>query len=371
MEFLDLVLIEYGKYELTVQKMILAILSIVSTIILSFFAKFVFKQKKLKNRLGDSNAKMIRNFLIKIIIFFGLYALLESVGIDFGKFINTKIIKTDKFSFMIFHILIFYVIIVGTKVLLSIIESIISTKEQASQIERGKTKNVYQIIRYFIYLIAIAIFVQSLGINITILIVSLSALLLGLGLGLQHLFNDVVSGLILLFDRSIKIGDVIEVKEDVIGKVSSINLRTSVLITRDEIEVIIPNSKFTSDNIINWTHNRVQTRFHIDLGVAYGSDVRLVEQLLVDVAMNHPKVEKDPPPTVQFRDFGDSSLDFRLRFYSNQTFRIGGIKSDLRFEIDKKFRENNVTIPFPQRDVHFYPKAESQKKNTGNDIAKQ
>ncbi len=358
MEIFDSVIFEYGNYTFSLQQLLLAVLSIVSALLLTLLVFFIFKQPKLKKKLGDSSSKMIRNFSITIIIFFGIYALLESIGIDFSYYLNKKIIKTDRFSFMIFHILIFYGIIVGTKVLLSIVETIISTKEQASQIDRGKTKNVYQIIRYFIYLIAIAIFIQSLGINITILIASLSALLLGLGLGLQHLFNDVVSGLILLFDRSIKIGDVIEVKEDVVGKVSSINLRTSILITRDEIEVIIPNSKFTSDNIINWTHNRVQTRFYIDVGVAYGSDVRLVEKILIEVAMSHPQVEKDPPAKVQFRDFGNSSLDFRLRFYSNETFRIEGIKSDLRFGIDKIFRENNVTIPFPQRDVHLYPKSE-------------
>jgi len=140
----------------------------------------------------------------------------------------------------------------------------------------------------------------------------------------------------------------------IIGKVESINLRTSTLITRDDIEVIIPNSKFTSDNIINWTHNSLISRFHIKVGVAYGSDVRLVERILLAVTNNHKDIVLDPKPTVHFIDFGDSSLDFKLFFYSERAFRIEAIKSELRFEIDKKFRENNVTIPFPQRDVHFF-----------------
>jgi small-conductance mechanosensitive channel len=354
MEVLSYVLFEYGNFVLNVEKVLLASTSIVVTLILIFASRFFLRKKNIKNSLGISNVVLIRRFLLTGFIFIGLYAVLESIGIDAGSFLNKKIMKTEKVSIYYYHIVVFYIIIVGTRVLLSIIETIINAKELSSQIEKGKTKNVYQIVRYFIYLIAIAIFIQSLGINITILVASLSALLLGLGLGLQHLFNDFISGLILLFDRSIKIGDVVEIKDDLVGKVIKINLRTSILITRDEIEIIIPNSKFTSDSIINWTHNSIKTRFFVNVGVAYGSDVRLVEKILIDVANNHNKVSKKPTPTAQFMDFGDSSLDFRLIFYSEETFRIAKIKSDLRFEIDKAFRENNVTIPFPQRDVHFF-----------------
>lgn len=354
MEFLSYIIFEYGDFVLTVKETLFASLSVLITLILIFASRIFLRKKNIKDRLGYSNVVLIRRFLLTGLIFIGLYAVIESIGIDAGNFLNRKIIKTDRVSFHFYHIVIFYVIIVGTRVLLSIIETIINAKERASHIEKGKTKNVYQIVRYFIYLTAIAIFVQSLGINITILVASLSALLLGLGLGLQHLFNDFISGLILLFDRSIKIGDVVEIKDDLVGKVVKINLRTSILITRDEIEIIIPNSKFTSDSIINWTHNSIKTRFFVNVGVAYGSDVRLVEKILIDVAKKHDKVSKKPFPIAQFMDFGDSSLDFRLIFYSEETFRIAQIKSDLRFEIDKAFRENNVTIPFPQRDVHFF-----------------
>ncbi len=354
MEFLSYVLFEYGSFKLSIVNLLYASLSVLLSLILIFASRIILNRKAIKRSLGRANVRLIRRFAFTVFIFLGTYAVLESIGIDAGSFLSKKIIKTDKFSFHFYHIVIFYVIIVGTKVLLSIVETFVSAKERSSQIERGKTKNVYQIIKYFIYLIAISIFVQSLGINITILVASLSALLLGLGLGLQHLFNDFISGFILLFDRSIKIGDVVEIRDDLVGKVVKINLRTSVLITRDEIEIIIPNSKFTSDSIINWTHNSIMTRFFVNVGVAYGSDVRLVERLLIEVAKKNEKVSKEPAPSAQFIDFGDSSLDFRLIFYSEETFRIAGIKSELRFEIDKAFRENNVTIPFPQRDVHFF-----------------
>ncbi len=247
-------------------------------------------------------------------------------------------------------------IIVGTRVLIYIIEAYVNRKPASSQIERGKSRSIYLIVKYFIYIIAISLFIESLGFNITILIASLSALLIGLGLGIQHIFNDLISGFIILFDRSIKIGDVVEIKDELVGKVAKINLRTSIVITRDDVEVIIPNSKFTGENITNWTHNSAMSRFNIVIGVAYGSDVRLVESLLIQAAKSHELISlKTAPPTVHFVNFGDSSLDFRLMFYSEDNFRIERIKSDLRFEIDKLFRENNISIPFPQTDVHFYP----------------
>ncbi len=354
MDIFSLVILEFGNYTVTFLQLLLAIISILSCIIMIILLRIFFKKRFIQASFGEKNARMIKKFLFSIFVFFGLYALLESVGIDFSYFLNKSIIKSENFTFLVYHIIVFYIIIVGTKVLLSIIETLINVKEQASQIERGKTKNIYQILQYFIYLIAIAIFVQSLGINITILIAGLSALLLGLGLGIQHLFNDIVSGIILLFDRSIKIGDVIEIKDELVGKVEKINLRTSTLVTRDDIEVIIPNSKFTADNIINWTYNKVQTRFFIKVGVAYGSDVRLVEKILTEIAKDHKDISDNPEPKVMFVDFGNSSLDFKLLFYSEVTFRIETIKSELRFEIDKKFRENKIRIPYPQRDVHLY-----------------
>ncbi len=354
MDFFENVIIEYKDLSISLLQIVLATISLITAFILvKVINSFLNRNNSIKS-YGEINVKTLKKFILLFVILLGFYAALESLGINVSSFLQKNIIKTEKFSFNFFHIIVIYLIYVVTKLVLSIIDSIISAKEQANHIEKGKTRSVYQIIKYFIYVLAFAIFVQSLGINITILIASLSALLLGLGLGIQHLFTDLVSGFIILFDRTIKIGDIVEIKDELVGKVESINLRTSTLITRDDIEIIIPNSKFTSDNIINWTHNSLKSRFHIKVGVAYGSDVRLVERILLEVTNNHKDIVLDPKPTVHFIDFGDSSLDFKLFFFSEVAFRIESIKSELRFEIDKKFRENNVTIPFPQRDVHFY-----------------
>lgn len=138
-----------------------------------------------------------------------------------------------------------------------------------------------------------------------------------------------------------------------VGRVKDIGVRTTKVVERDNIILIIPNSKFTSDNVINWSHMDQKSRFNVAVGVAYGSDVRLVEKVLLECANECNEVVKNPHPFVRFEDFGDSSLDFKLFFWSSNSFFVEQTKSKLRFAIDQKFRENGVTIPFPQRDLHI------------------
>jgi small-conductance mechanosensitive channel len=138
-----------------------------------------------------------------------------------------------------------------------------------------------------------------------------------------------------------------------IGKVVQIGLRTTKIETRDRVVLILPNSKFISDRLINWSHMEKMTRFHVNIGVAYGSDVDEVTAILLSVAAEHPKIAKEPKPVVMFADFGESSLDFRLHFWTYDTFWVEITKSDLRYAINRKFIEHSVTIPFPQRDVHI------------------
>ncbi|NJO92184.1 MAG: mechanosensitive ion channel, partial [Chloroflexia bacterium] len=155
--------------------------------------------------------------------------------------------------------------------------------------------------------------------------------------------------------------DVVEV-DGIIGRVQDIGIRTSRIVTRDNIEMIIPNSKFINDPVINWSLNDAKTRFFVKIGVAYGSDVDLLNKILIDIALDHPLIHKEPKPYVFFRDFGDSSLNFEIAFWTSDTLANEFIKSDLRFEINRKLAENNITIPFPQRDIHII--------NDGNKIKK-
>jgi small-conductance mechanosensitive channel len=173
----------------------------------------------------------------------------------------------------------------------------------------------------------------------------------GIGFGLQNTASNFISGLILLFERPIKVGDWITVGE-VSGDVREINLRSTTVITPDNISIIVPNSEFVSGRVVNWSHGERKIRVHIPVGVAYGSDVELVTRVLLEEAERHSGVMRTPAPKVWFTGFGDSSLNFELLAWIPEPTARPQVISDLNYAIDSAFRRNNVEIPFPQRDVH-------------------
>ena len=272
-------------------------------------------------------------------------------------FMEYKIIDLGSFTLTTYHIALVIVIIILLKLALWTIKKVITRKNVKDGFGAGRQYALYQIIKYVLVIIALVIILESIGVKLTFLFAGSAALLVGLGFGLQQTFNDFISGIILLFEGTIQVDDIIEV-EGIVGRVKRIGLRTSEIETRDNIELIIPNSKFTLDKVINWTHNKQHTRFRASVGVAYGSDVELVKNVLLECAEEHEFIVKKPAPRARFMDFADSSLKFDLLFFSNNMFRIERVKSDLRFLIDKKFREKGIIMPFPQRDVHI--KSESK-----------
>ncbi len=269
--------------------------------------------------------------------------------------LSFSIIETDKINISLWSLLLTLIILVLTGLMLKLIKKGLMRYSQRSTIDSGSVLSIYQIIKYIIWVVAIGIALDSLGFKLNILLASSAALLVGLGLGIQQIFNDYVSGLLILFEQNIKVGDVMEVENQMVGKVIRIGLRTSKLKTRDDIIVVIPNSKLVSENTINWSDVAGRTRFHVNVGVAYGSDTRLVEKVLLQCANQITAISADPKPFVRFSEFGDSSLDFQLYFWVNDPFYVENTKSNLRFAIDDEFHKNQIQIPFPQRDVHIIP----------------
>jgi len=265
---------------------------------------------------------------------------------------NIKLIDTQHVEISVYSLLLIFALIVGLRLLLFLIRKILKRTENRKKLNENQAFVIYQIIKYFVIVIAIVVILESLGLNLTILTASSAALFVGIGLGLQQVFKDMFAGIILLFTGTIRIGDIIEI-ENIVAKVTGIGFRTSTVVTRDDIDMIIPNSIIISEKVINWSYNNDTTRFTLEVGVAYGSDVDLVKNLLLEAAEEHPEVSKEPSPFVRFTDFGESSLDFQLLFWSKNMYRIENVLSDLRFSIDKKFRNHGVNIPFPQRDVHI------------------
>ncbi|MBN2521061.1 MAG: mechanosensitive ion channel [Bacteroidales bacterium] len=259
---------------------------------------------------------------------------------------------SENVSFTIYSLIVALLIIIATRLLIWGIKRILKRQEKRNHIEVGKSYTIYQVIKYSLWVIAITFILETLGFKITILLAGSAALLVGLGLGLQEIFKDIVSGVFMLFEGNLKVGDILEL-EGMVGKVKEVGLRTSKMETRDNIIIVVPNSKFITGNVINWSHIDTKTRFNVEVGVAYGSDVNLVEKVLLSCAEDNKNISQTPKPFVRFNNFGESSLDFQLFFWTVDSFGVENIKSQLRFSIDKAFRDNQITIPFPQRDVYL------------------
>ena len=270
----------------------------------------------------------------------------------FNNFLDHEIIHVGGHSLRVYSIAFILSTLLITKVLIWIIKKIIVKSERFDSFDKGNFHALFQIFTYLIWVIAFVMILESIGVKMSMLLAGSAALLVGVGLGLQQTFNDIVSGIILLFEGSTKVGDLLEVDNEVII-IKDIGLRTSKGINRDDIVLIIPNSQITTNKVINWSHHSDKTRFRIPVSVAYGSDVDQVIKVLKESVIEHPKIKEEDFIEVRFTDFGASSLDFEIIFFNQNSFRIGRIKSEIRILINRKFNENKITIPFQQLDLHL------------------
>jgi potassium-dependent mechanosensitive channel len=221
-----------------------------------------------------------------------------------------------------------------------------------SGFDRGVQESITNITAYLIWGLGILISLHAIGFTTASLAVVLGALGIGLGFGLQNIFNNFISGIILLFERPIQAGDDIEIN-GIWAVVKKINVRSTVVQTYDNASIIIPNSEFISNHVTNWSFKDRRLRRKIAVGVAYDSDTALVKDTLLEIADAASKVLRSPAPDVLFTEFADSALIFTLRIWTtiDQMVRL---ESDIRYEIDRIFRERKINIAFPQRDVHIY-----------------
>ncbi len=258
-------------------------------------------------------------------------------------------------SISVADILLFVSVLVITQVIVWIARFVINRAFRKKGPEaQGKRYTLQKLASYFLFTIGIIVGIDTVGIDITILIAGATALLVGVGLGIQHIFDDIISGFIILFEGIVKVGDIIEV-DGIVARVDKIDIRTTKVYTRSGNYIVMPNSKITTENMTNWSMEHRVCRFKIDVGVAYGSDTALVKQLLLECAKNQERILQEPPARVDFVDFSDSALSFRLYVWALQTWEIEITLSELRFKIDKAFRENGIKIPFPQREIHVTP----------------
>jgi small-conductance mechanosensitive channel len=276
----------------------------------------------------------------------GLFGSLENV--IFSPFVTRG--STEISIYQVLQVIVF----VSITVLLARTSRRVLLKQILSKtpLDLGIQHAVATFTQYLVLAFGFLVGLNTVGINLSALSFVAGAVGVGVGFGLQNITNNFISGIIILFERPIKIGDRIEVG-DVNGDVVHIAARSTTVRTNDNIAIIIPNSSFISSNVINWSHGDSKVRFRVPVQVAYDSDVRLVEKLLLEIARDNENVLEDPPPRVIFKEFGESALKFELRVWSSRLLhRRGVLISQLNFAIFEKLKQHSVRIPFPQRDVH-------------------
>ncbi len=222
----------------------------------------------------------------------------------------------------------------------------------------GVRQAVSTIIKYIIVIVGLIIIIQSTGIDLSFLAILIGAFGIGIGFGLQSITNNFVSGIVILFERPIKVGDRIEVTnpsgETLNGDVIDISSRATKILTNDNIAIIIPNSNLITSTVINWSYNDRRVRFNYQVPVHRKENPETIKKLLLEVAAENEGVLKNPPPDVLFEKYDDSKLVFIFRVWTTKFIQKPGVlKSQLYYAVFKKFRENNIEIPFPQRDLHL------------------
>ena len=278
----------------------------------------------------------------------------SSLWNDIKMFLNQHIDFSSDIRISVQDILIVIAVIFITTLILRFVLRVITHKLPSE--DKGKFNVVFGYFRWLVYLLILLFTLNAVGVDVTAVFAASAALMIGIGLALQTLFQDIISGVFILVDQTVHVGDIIEI-DGKVGRVEEIKLRTTRAVTIDNKVLIIPNHLYLENSLYNWTQNGSDTRESVDVGVAYGSDVQLVKKVLIQAAVSNPDVLYKDDIAVRFTNFGDSSLDFKVIFTLGDSFNANTAKSDIRFEIDRLFRENNISIPFPQRDIHIVSKS--------------
>lgn len=268
---------------------------------------------------------------------------------EFKKILDYKLFSIGRNSVELSSVLFLILFIIVLSFTLSILRKIIYG---TTKLDDSKKFTIFSLIKYVFYIVGFIMGMNMIGINVSVLLGASAALLVGVGLGLQNIFSDFVSGIVLLLDSSIKVGDIIET-DKLVCQVREINLRTTTVLTRDDKYIILPNTILTKNSVLNWTHTNPNSRFDIQIGVSYSADIHQVMTILTETAKLNTKISTEPAPFVRFNDYADSALIFNLYFWAADVFRVENLKSDLRIKIFEEFKKNNIEIPFPQRVLHF------------------
>lgn len=266
---------------------------------------------------------------------------------------TSPVLTLGRSSYSIINLSVLATLIFGLILLVRAIMAIFKERVlNLAGLNRGAQEAIAVIVQYVLIFVGTLVLLQIWGLDLSSLTILASALSIGLGIGLQNIAKNFGSGLILVFERPIQVGDFIEVG-DLNGTVERIGARSTEIRTLDRVSIIVPNSRFLDSEVINWSHGNPISRLHLPLGIAYGSDPKQVRTILLEAALDHPKVLPSPKPDLLFKGFGDSSIDFELLIWTAEPDKQFLIKSDLYFLMYEVLNQHQIEIPFPQRDLRL------------------
>lgn len=276
-----------------------------------------------------------------------------------GNFLSTRLFRVGETQVTVASLLLALAILIASLVLSRLARTFVADRLLGrTRLAVGARYAIGRVFGYLILVLGILVAIQPLGVNATTLAVFGGAIGIGVGFGLQDVVKNFVAGLIILIERPIQVGDSIEIG-DVIGDVTEVRGRATVIRTNDDIYLIVPNSKFISDIVTNRSFKQRRVRYRIPVGVAYGTDPKVVEEALLDAASRSESVLPDPAPQVWFRDFGDSALQFELLCWTSKLLHsAGSFRSELNYLVYESLKARGIEIPFPQRDVHIRDRSE-------------
>lgn len=325
---------------------------------LIFIVRFGLR-KFFKKKIKRERTRLFLNTIINWVTLFVLFTYLFTYFSKTSLLYKTLFVFGDTQITIILILTIVFSVILSVKFSKAIQEFILPVAYEKYDVDIGLRVSMNTFLSYFIVSLAVIISLSSIGFDLSSLTVFASVLGVGIGFGLQNVMSNFISGLIILFERPIRVGDRIVV-DGKIANVEEIKIRATVVRTRVNERMIIPNSYFLEEKFVNRTYSGKNLRISVDVQVSYGSDVELVKETLYNSVYqlkeeSWPNILQNPRPRVFFEEFGESGLDFSVWFWidSQEDEREFRIPSDLRFKIVEKFEENNISIPFPQRDIHI------------------
>jgi len=275
-------------------------------------------------------------------------------------FLDYRIFQIGEYSLYVHNLLVVVAIIFVAKVIqMTLNRAIVRHKK----IDEGAKYSIRQLAKYILIVVAVISGVTALGIDLSVIFVGSAALLVGIGFGLQHLFKDFISGIIILFDGTIKVNDVIEV-DGIVCRVKEIKLRTTAVMTREDKFIILPNSVITEGKVVNWTYSHHTSRFEIQVLIPYTEDIPGVMAMFKAVTLQHRSVSRSPEPSIRITKFGESSVEITIMFWCAEVFRVENIKSEIRVSIFKALRERDIRLPYPRQITHY---EESRPSSPSND----